>query len=150
MWILYPCLSGLIHWHWGNRNSDVIQGLYSPSGRATHRKISWSLKTARLGFRLFQSLWNMTGTSTAALSRCLSNFRAMRLLWHLILRLETSRDLAVRRPFAYWIEALKGGGKISQYQTTTKLNKTVNARFLKYTLCGAKPWSYLVLTSFAI
>ena len=40
---------------------DVVQsvssqGLYSPSGKASYRKISWSLEGMRLGFKLFQSL----------------------------------------------------------------------------------------------
>ena len=57
-----------------------LQGLYSLSGDTSYGKISWIIEAARVGFRLFQSLWNLTGTSTAALPRCLSNFRALRLL----------------------------------------------------------------------
>ena len=60
----------------------AAMGLYSLSGRTSYRKISWSLEAARLGFRLFQSLWILTGTSAATLARCLSNFRAIRSLWH--------------------------------------------------------------------
>ena len=56
------------------------QGLYSLSSKTSYRKISWSLEAARFGFRLFQSLWNLTGTSAAALPWCLSNFRAIRSL----------------------------------------------------------------------
>ena len=52
-------------------------GLYSLSCKTTYRKISWSLEAARFGFKLFQSLWNLQGTSAAALPRCLSNFRAI-------------------------------------------------------------------------
>ena len=55
-------------------------GLYSLSGRMSYRKISWRLEAPRFGFRLFQSLWHLTGTSAAALPRCLSNFRTMRSL----------------------------------------------------------------------
>ena len=55
-------------------------GLYSLSERASYRKLSRSLKAARFGFRLFQSLWNLTGTSAAPLRRCLSNFRTTQLL----------------------------------------------------------------------
>ena len=43
------------------------QGLYSLSGKSSYRKISWSLEAARFGFRIFQSFWNLTDTSTAAL-----------------------------------------------------------------------------------
>ena len=57
-----------------------MQGLYSLSGKTSYCKISWSLETARFGFGLYQSLWNFTGTSAALLPRCLSNFRAIRLL----------------------------------------------------------------------
>ena len=62
---------------------------YGPlfSGWVSYRKISWSIEAARLGFRLFQSLWNLTGISAAVLPRCLSNFRAMRSSKHPISRL---------------------------------------------------------------
>ena len=66
-------------------------GLYSLSGKMSYRKISWSLEAARFGFKLFQSLWNLAGTSAALLPRCLSNFRAIRPLQHPISRL---RDFA--------------------------------------------------------
>ena len=41
------------------------------------RKISWSLEAARFRFKLFKSLWNLTGTSATALPRCLSNVKAI-------------------------------------------------------------------------
>ena len=72
-----PLLGAVIH-HARKRSTN--QGLYSLSGKTSYRKISWSLEAARFGFRLFQSLWNLTGTSAAALPRCLSNFRALPLL----------------------------------------------------------------------
>ena len=56
------------------------QGLYSLSGKMSYRKISLSLETARFGFKFFPSLWNLTGTSAAALPRCPSNFRAIQSL----------------------------------------------------------------------
>ena len=62
-------------------------GLCSLSGRSSYRKISRSLEATIVWFRLFQSLWNLTGTSTAALPICLSNFRAIRALYHPISRL---------------------------------------------------------------
>ena len=52
--------------------------LYSLSGRASYRKVLRSLEAARFGFRPFQSLWNFTGTSVAALPRYLPHFRAIR------------------------------------------------------------------------
>ena len=58
----------------GGRGPNVLppyQGLYSLRARTSYRNGSWSL-----GLRLFQSLWKLTGISAAALSRCLSNFRA--------------------------------------------------------------------------
>ena len=63
------------------------QGLYSQSGKTSYRKISWSLEAARFGFKLFQLLWNLAGTSAALLPRCLSNFRVIRPLQHPISRL---------------------------------------------------------------
>ena len=65
----------------------TYQGLYSLSGKTSYRKISWSLEAAWFGFKLFQSLWNLAGTSAALLPRCLSNFRAIRPLQHPISRL---------------------------------------------------------------
>ena len=64
-----------------------VQGLYSLSGKTSYRKISWSLEAARFGFKLFQSLWNLAGTSAALLPRWLSNFRAIRPFQHPISRL---------------------------------------------------------------
>ena len=63
------------------------QGLYSLSGKTSYCKVSWSLEAARFGFKLFQLLWNLAGTSAALLPRCLSNFRAIRPLQPPISRL---------------------------------------------------------------
>ena len=52
-------------------------GLYSLSGKASYRQISWRLEAARLDVILILSLWNLTGISAAVLPRCLSNFRAI-------------------------------------------------------------------------
>ena len=65
----------------------AVLGLYSLSGKTSYRKILWSLEAARFGFKLFQSLWNLAGTSATLLPRCLSNFRAIRPLQHPISRL---------------------------------------------------------------
>ena len=62
-------------------------GLYSLSCKTSYRKISWSLEAARFGFKLFQMLWYLAGTSAALLPRCLSNFRAIRSLQHPISQL---------------------------------------------------------------
>ena len=59
-------------------SDDLGQGLYSLSGKTSYCKSSWRLEVARFRFRLFQSLWNSTGPSAAALPRCLSNFIAVR------------------------------------------------------------------------
>ena len=71
----------------GDKTMLCHQGLYSLSGKTSYPKISWSLEAARFGFKLFQSLWNLAGTSAALLPRCLSNFRAIRPLQHPISRL---------------------------------------------------------------
>ena len=55
--------------------------------RASYHKISWSLKAARLWFKLFQWRWPLKGTSIAALSSCQSNFKALRHSYHPVSRL---------------------------------------------------------------
>ena len=70
-----------------NPRSTNILGLSSLSGRMSYRMNSWSLEATILGFILMQSLWNLTGTSAAALLRCLSNSSATRKVWHQISRL---------------------------------------------------------------
>ena len=52
--------------------SKIHQGFYSLRGRRYYHKIWRSFEAARFGFILFQSHWNLTGTSAAALPRCLS------------------------------------------------------------------------------
>ena len=56
----------LIHTHHELETAVSKLGLYSLSGKTSYRKISWSLEAARFGFKLFQSLWNLAGTSAAA------------------------------------------------------------------------------------
>ena len=63
-----------------------LLGLFLLSGRTSCRKILWRLEAVRP----FQSLWNLTSTSVAAFSRCLSNYKATQSLQHPISRL---RDL---------------------------------------------------------
>ena len=74
-WVTRPEYHGC-WWHDETRS----QGLYSLSGKTSYRKISWTLEAARFEFRLFQSLWNLTGTSGAALPIYLLNIRAIRFL----------------------------------------------------------------------
>ena len=52
-------------------------GLYSLSGKTSYHQISWSLEAARLDFAMVVSLWNLTGTSVAAVPRYLPNFRSI-------------------------------------------------------------------------
>ena len=52
-------------------------GLYSLSGKTSYRQISWSLEAAGLDVAMVVSLWNLTGTSAAALPRYLPNFRTI-------------------------------------------------------------------------
>ena len=79
-----PRENGWFGWVKGHPTANGVETswLEIVRGRMFHRKISWSLEAARFIFRPFQSLWNLTGTSAAALSRCLSNFRAILSLWH--------------------------------------------------------------------
>ena len=77
-----------------------LLGLYSLSGKTSYRKISWSLEAVRFGFKLFQSLWNLEGTSAALLPRCLSNFRAIRpSLQHPISRLRDFTRFGGKTPY---------------------------------------------------
>ena len=55
----------------------LIQGLYSLSGKTSYRQISWSLEAARLDVAMVVSLWNLTGTSAAALPRYLPSVIAI-------------------------------------------------------------------------
>ena len=57
--------------------TEATLGLYSLSGKTSYRQISWSHEDARLDVAMVVSLWNLTGTSAAALPRYLSNFRAV-------------------------------------------------------------------------
>ena len=91
MFLLFSCfcvdLSRLLKVWWLAGQNEKELGSYSLSGRTSYRTISWGLQAARSGFSLFQSLWNMTGASAEALTRCLTNFRAIRWLQHPISRL---------------------------------------------------------------
>ena len=51
-----------------HERSPMTQGLYSLSGKTSYRQISWSIEAARLDVAMVVSLWNLTGTSAAALS----------------------------------------------------------------------------------
>ena len=51
---------------------NIPLNLYRLSGRTSYPKISRCLETARFGFRLFQSFWNLT-----VISAWVSNFRAI-------------------------------------------------------------------------
>ena len=86
---------------------DQCPVLDSLSGRTCYRKISWSLETARLqcysdrialGFD--RQRWCQ---GTCQISERLEKFKDESR------GLETSRDLAVRRPSAQWIEACAAG-----------------------------------------
>ena len=83
---------------WWQRQS-TNQGLYLLSGKTSYPKISWSLEAARFGFKLFQSLWNLAGTSAALLPRCLSNFRAIQPLQHPISRLRDFTRFGGKTPY---------------------------------------------------
>ena len=74
-------------------------------GKTSYHQISWSLEAARLDVAMVVSLWHLTGTSAAVLPRYLPNFRAIGKVHTESRGFETSRDLAVRRLTAQWIEA---------------------------------------------
>ena len=72
-------------------------GLYSLSGKTSYRQISWSLEATRLGVIIIALLWNLTGSSAAALPRGLSILERLKKAKHESCDFETSQDLAVRR-----------------------------------------------------
>ena len=85
--------------------SAWLQDLYSLSGKTSNRKISWSLEVARYGFRLFQSYWIWQ----APRQQCYRDACQISERYdHCNIKprgFETSRDLTVRCPSAWWIEA---------------------------------------------
>ena len=97
---------------------DTNLGLHSLSRRSYH-KIFWSVVAARFGFRLFESLWN------------LSHIRAIRSLWHPISRLrdftktdgKTSYRIVNRGPVP------QGEYMIRRYVASTWNLKSINTWF---------------------
>ena len=62
--------------HMANLLIDL--GSVSISEKTSYTNISESLEAARFLFRIVRSHWNLTGTSTAVLPKCQSNFKTMR------------------------------------------------------------------------
>ena len=83
--------------------SSASQSLYSLSSKRSYRQTSWSVEAARFDATKRVSICNLTGISAAPLSMCLSNFRAIEKSKPDSRGLQTSRDVEVRRPPAYWI-----------------------------------------------
>ena len=110
IWWRHQCQSVPTEWY---------QGLYSQSGKTSYPQISWSLEATRLNVIIAVSLWNLTGTSAAALPMCLLNFRAIGKVQTRISRLrdftrscsKTSYRLVNRGPgsrvFFYWYRLAK-------------------------------------------
>ena len=68
------CAFVLLSYDWASFDlSFIIQGLFWLSGRTSCHKISWSLEVARFGFRLLQSLNNLTVTSATSVPTCPPN-----------------------------------------------------------------------------
>ena len=61
-----------------HRISSATVGIYSLIGKTSYRKISCSLKAARVGIAMTVSLYNLTSISAALLPSYLSNFRAIK------------------------------------------------------------------------
>ena len=77
--------------------AHISQGLYSLSGKTSYHKISWRLKAARFGVKLFLSLWILTGTRQQC---CRDACQSSERYDHYNIQsvdFETSRDLAVGR-----------------------------------------------------
>ena len=75
-------------------------GPVSLSDNMYYRGILWSLVTAKLEVDTMASLWNLTGTSAALLSRCLSD---LRVIIQFKIQISQLRDFA--RSYRYWNRA---------------------------------------------
>ena len=92
IWIHNPSRPELYHGKFVSKRSHWVLSLWedevpvSISDKTSYCKILWSLEAARLVVYIITSLWNLTSTSAALLSRCLWNFRAIvQFLVHLII-----------------------------------------------------------------
>ena len=85
----------------------TYQGPYWLSGKTSCRQISWSLEGASLVVLMIVSLWNLAAILAALLSMCLSNLERLKMFKPETHGFATSRDLAARRPPAWWIKALQ-------------------------------------------
>ena len=78
-------------------------GVNSLTRRKSYRKISWKHEAAWMDVMMVASLWNLTGILAALPLR--SNIRPIGKVSTRISRLRVFRDLTVRRPPGYQIEA---------------------------------------------
>ena len=69
--------------HFIIRQWQILQGLYSLSGKTSYHQILRSLEAAGLDVIMIASLCNLTHISAAMRSRCLSNFKAIGKVWTL-------------------------------------------------------------------
>ena len=120
------------------------QDLYSLSRRTSYRKISRNLEAVTFGFKLFQSLWNLTDISAALLPRCLSNFRAIRSMQLPISRLrdsvrfggKTSNRLVNRGPGVMkWWDWSRNNTGLNMVVMLAKMNTNGSPDWLCYRLC---------------
>ena len=88
----------------GPGNFEPIFNFYLICPGQNHCTFSWSCvsteRFSEIRLRLFQSFWNVTGSSTAVLLRCLSNCRAIDHHNTQSCGFETSRDSAVKHLIA--------------------------------------------------
>ena len=99
-----------------------LQGLYSLSGKTSYRQISWSLEATRLNVIIVVSLWNLTGTSAAALPMCLLNFRAIGKVQTRISRL---RDFTISCSKTSYRLVNRGPGILQSDWHSTGINLTI-------------------------
>ena len=93
-------------------------GPVSISDKTSYRKISQSLEAARFVFRFVRSLWNLTGTSTALLLMCQSNFKAIRIFQHPISHIRVftrSHDKTSYRILKRGPDSLRSNVKVLSY-----------------------------------
>ena len=113
--------------------SMFTQGLYSLSGKTPYRQISWIIEAARLDVAIVISLWNLTGTSAAALARYQPNFRATGKVSTRISRLRDFTRSCGKTSY----RLVNRGPELCRHMTSLGHNELISTMFLQ-TFCTDK------------
>ena len=83
------------------RNGDFILDLYSPGARTSYRKISRSIETGRLGFKIFPTALKFKRHFSKTAVKMPVKFQSNTITITQFRGFETSRDLVVRHHLRY-------------------------------------------------